>query len=119
MTYATKTLAFWGESDDLPYYSETTGTDQEVEELYGDNRTFRVETTENVGLLVTLSYATHDQQDTPHRPGVWIVGISPLDEGISIPDWPISMSTAENGYSAILSIEVPVQAKVTWGEDDE
>ena len=61
----------------------------------------------------------------------WAVGVSQLDEGIALPNWPIRYETGEDrgfpknesghGYTVVLVMEVPDTAQITdhWPRDDD
>lgn len=53
--------------------------------------------------------------------GVWNIGVQPVDEDVSMPDWPARFTLAENGYSACLTLSIPGKATVTHiaGKDDD
>lgn len=38
-------------------------------------------------------------------------------EDIKIPEWPMRYTSAENGYSSQLTIDVPDDATLTWFDD--
>lgn len=44
--------------------------------------------------------------------GCWAIGIAPFDEDEKMADWPISYRQSDRGYSTVLVIEVPDDAKV-------
>ncbi len=48
---------------------------------------------------------------------VWTVGIAPVEEDVPIPEWPVKVRLAENGYSTELEIEVPDDTFVTGYAD--
>jgi hypothetical protein len=58
------------------------------------------------------------------RNGTWSIGLGPVDDGAPLPDWNPRFSHAmrgnEAGYSAILTLTVPADAKLTrLGKEDE
>lgn len=100
-------LTFSGASDDL---FELEGTHAGEPDEIGCNRDLAAAVsvrTEAEGLVVSARYAPREI-----KVGCWIIGISPLDEGVAIPDWKMAWSLAPNGYSSMLQIDVPEDARV-------
>lgn len=97
-----KTFEFYGHSDDLlvctgPGYAEEVG-------CYQVPGVYRVASPGGAsGLFVVGHYA-------PTGAGCWSVGVSPLDEDVPIPDWPIRISA--RGYTTVLQVDLPDDACV-------
>jgi len=50
--------------------------------------------------------------------GCWTIGITPLDEDVNIPNWPVSFTLSDNGYSPTMAVEVPDDAVLkVWNKD--
>ena len=41
-----------------------------------------------------------------------MLGISQIEEDVPLPDWPIRWETAKNGYSPLLIVEAPDDARI-------
>lgn len=54
-------------------------------------------------------------QDT----GIWSVGIAPVTEGATVPAWPSAYQVHENGYSPMLTLEVPDDTQLVMADEDE
>lgn len=91
-----KTFAFYGRSDDCTY----GGPINDEEEYY--NMRLAVNSDEG-SVHVVFDYGGR---------GVWAVGLAPTDEDAVFPEWPIAMRMCENGYSTLLTMEVPDDAVV-------
>jgi len=89
-----KELRFYGASDDL---FECEGAIREEVGCFNSVGVYHLKSSEGE-LLVTGYYLDS---------GLWTIGISPANEGISIPSWPYSYSIYEHGYSALLTLQVP------------
>lgn len=104
----TKILTFEGHSDDtFGYYvgdHECSGDDydncSESEPIV-----FKL-SLEQDSILVYGRYA-------PLNNSCWIIGLSPVDEYTPIPSWPVQYKSTERGYSPSMTIEVPIDTKVT------
>ena len=44
--------------------------------------------------------------------GCWSFAVGQVDEDIELPEWPVKISQAENGYSTLLEIKVPDDVKI-------
>lgn len=99
---ARRILKFYGASDDL-FEIEGTGGDEPDERNPG---TIQITTPSGEGLRVYCQYSIADN-------ACWMVGVAPIDEDIPIPNWPCMFSLSERGYSAMLTMAVPVDAVVT------
>lgn len=107
----TRTLKFYGASDDLFEVHDSTGKETDEYPAYKP-ATVQVSTNGgSVGLYVTAHYAVAPC-------GCWTIGIAPIDEDQPLPGWP--MRWRAEGYSTVLEIEVPADAIVTdqRSEDD-
>jgi len=94
-----RTLKFYGASDDL---FEIEGTiKDEPDEIGCYNRSAAVKVYDRLGngLIVAGIYI---------NPGVWAIGIAPMDEDQPLPGWPHAYSRD----SALLTIEAPDDAVV-------
>lgn len=89
----TKKLEFYGHSDDV----FVAGGD----EFYSSE----VLVTSSVGDLIVSAYYLDN--------ACWAIGIAPADEDKEMPSWPISYRQSKYGYSTVLTIEAPDDAKVT------
>jgi hypothetical protein len=95
----TTTLRFEGASDD------TFGWQQDEYDNCASGRpiVWEVRTPDGAGLHVWGIYGA----DAPVRIACWTVGVQQLNEDVPMPDWPVRLETATNGYSPVLVIEVP------------
>lgn len=108
-----KTLQFYGSSDDN-FCVEGGGHDDEINNCADGSTMAYTVKHGGEGLIVTGQYAPES------IPGVWTIGVAPLDEDVPLPEWVIRFSLAERGYSSMLTIEVPDGAEVlSHGEKDD
>lgn len=113
-----KTLRFYGASDDLfefeSYQDDVLIASEETSPPYKKPGAYLLANLEHE-MLVTAFYE-HDLK-TP----CWILGVTLVDEGASLPDWPVRFYYDEsiaNDYSPILEIDVPDDVNVTeWSND--
>jgi hypothetical protein len=109
-----RTLTFYGASDDLFECVDTARRATEEIGCYGTAATYRLTLTrgdETFGMFVVGVY---DPAGWPKElPGCWTVGVCPLGEDVPLPGWPMRI-TAE-GYSTRLSIDVPDDAECVPG----
>ncbi len=103
-----RTLKFYGASDDLFECEGTIGG--EPDEIATVDGAVVIEAMGGVGLQVTARY------DGAHENGVWAIGITPLDEDIPLPCWPMEWKLGGRGYSTELTITVPDDAVVRLPE---
>jgi len=92
-----KELRFYGASDDL---FECEGAIREEVGCYNDVGKYHIKSSEGE-VLVVAQYLDS---------GLWSVGLSPVDEGVNVPDWPCKYSIYEHGYSTLLTIQGPDDA---------
>jgi len=108
-----KKLQFYGSSDDC-FCVEGGGHDNEIDNCADGSTMAYTVKQGDAGLIVTAQYAPEA------LPGVWTIGVAPLDEDVPIPDWPMRFGLAERGYSSMLTIEVPEAVEVlAHGAKDE
>jgi hypothetical protein len=109
MSTATRTLQFYGASDDLFEIEGTIpGEPDEIDCWLGNkgvNAAVEIRDENGHGLRVTAMYAAFE--------AVWNIGVEPLDEDVPIPDWPMKISLSDRGYSTLLAMEVPDTVVVT------
>lgn len=98
----TRTLSFWGASDDLFECDDSVGRATEEIGCYDAPGIYRI-TRGDEGLFVTGHYAPGNVV------GCWSVGVMQLDEDKPLPDWPITISA--KGYSAVVTVAVPADAE--------
>lgn len=95
-------IQIYGHSDDLV---EVEG---EVSDEYGAYRRAAVlridDHANNTAAIITGEYGK--------RNGVWSFSVEQVDEGIPLP--PIKISTHENGYSPLLTIECSKDITASW-----
>jgi hypothetical protein len=60
------------------------------------------------GLFVWGLYMPKDAPES--TPGCWVVGVQPLDEGVPLPDWQMTLTARD--YTTVLMMAVPDGAKV-------
>ncbi|WP_223665226.1 hypothetical protein [Serratia sp. JSRIV002] len=99
-----KTLRFFGASDDL---FECEGAIREEIGCFNSLGVYHLRSNEGE-LLVTASYTDE---------GCWAIGIGPVEDGVTIPAWPASFSTAHT-YSAMLTLEVPDDTYLALADRD-
>lgn len=101
-----QTIKFVGYSDDIIYVETAKGKD-EYSAQFDDSGTYGG--TFNVGkLLVTAFYS-------PVGTGCWGFGISPVDEGVPIPDWPVRFKLhPKKKYTVVLEIDCPDDERVFY-----
>ena len=97
-----KKLHFSGSSDDLVVLVDDQHGSDEYD-AWGKPFDARIIDNNRNGLAV------HGRYDGS---GVWMFGISQLNEARELPPWPISFTQAENMYSVVLTVEVPDDATV-------
>lgn len=100
-----KTLQFQGYSDDT--FGEYGVTNDDYDCCANGKPIVWMldDTASDDGMLVVGQYSGRDWLDD--QPGCWLIGIQQLDEDVPLPAWPMRWSTAENGYSPSLEIDVP------------
>ena len=98
-----KTLKFNGYSDDI--FGEYHISDVEVDNC-ASGKPIQCKISSSEGELIVVG------QYNRNKNGCWDVGISQVDEGVSIPCWPVRFSG--EGYSAVLEIDVPDDAVLTF-----
>lgn len=108
-------LWFAGHSDDVFGCASEKGP---VEELgaWGRVAAYRV-SSESTGesLVVTGAYGV---KGFAHM--CWTIGVSNVDEGEKLPNWPMRYETHDNGYSPVLIIDAPLDAVVKpWDAERE
>lgn len=108
----TRKLKFYGASDDLfEIEGHKKGEPDEIG-CYDEPCAVRI-STPSEGLIIVGNY-----NGGQNMPGTWAMGISQVEEDVPLPSWPITFTS--KGYSIILEIEVPDDAKiahVTHGKD--
>ncbi|MFA9207846.1 MAG: hypothetical protein ACEQSN_06185 [Yersinia sp. (in: enterobacteria)] len=100
-----KELRFYGASDDL---FECEGDIREEIGCFDDIGKYHLKSSEGE-VLVIGQYLDS---------GLWSVGIAQVGEGVAIPDWPVSYSVYEHGYSTLLTIQVPDDIEIVTTEED-
>lgn len=108
-----KTLKFYGHSDDC-FEIDGTGKGEPDEIGCFDKGVAVKVANDHAGLLVVGHYAPKATEV-----GTWMIGISLLDEGIKLPDWPIRFGTYSNEYSPLLEIDVPDDVRVSHAKPVE
>ncbi len=99
-----RTLKFYGHSDDC---KEIEGTKKgEPDEFYLGH--VEVIGPTGLGFQVFMKHV---------NPGVWMIGLAPLEEDADCPVWPLSWSI--EGYSMVLEMEVPTGTRVYQKGGDE
>jgi hypothetical protein len=100
-----KTLSFYGSSDDL--FEMDSSNPRESDEFSPGYVTVSVvDDVGPIGLRVHCEYVDG---------GVWMLGVSQLEEDAALPDWNVRFSTHSRGYSALLTMDVPDDAHVRQG----
>ncbi|WP_267411905.1 hypothetical protein [Pantoea sp. GM_Pan_4] len=89
-----KELRFYGASDDL---FECEGAIREEIGCFNDVGKYHLKSSEGE-VLVIAQYLDS---------GLWSIGLSPVDEGVPVPEWPCKYSIYEHGYSTLLTMQVP------------
>ena len=99
-----RTLKFWGASDDL---FEITGSLSGEPAEIDERDVVRVFDKQGNGLQVVANYID---------PGVWAIGLAPLDEEQAMPPWPMTWRLEPSRqYSAELTLEAPDDAVMALG----
>lgn len=101
-----KTLSFYGASDDL---FECEGAIREEIGCFSKPGVYHLKSVE--GELHVVGY----YQDT----GIWSVGVAPVTEGATMPVWPSAYQVHENGYSPMLTLEVPDDTQLVMDDEGE
>lgn len=103
-----KKLHFSGHSDDVVILVDDANSSEEYEVW---DKAFTASITDRKGqsLVVYGKYGIGGA-------GIWMFGICQFDCDRDIPNWPVSFETAENGYSVVLTIEVPDNVKICTGD---
>lgn len=103
----TKTLAFYGASDDNFIYDVNGNPTDEIG-CWSSGASWKVYDPDNdEGLIVFGMYAPDGVPDP-----TWMIGVSQLDEGKNLPNWQIALSS-DAGYTPILAMTVPIIALIT------
>lgn len=95
-------VEFRGHSDDTFGY-EFVGTrrgDDHDDCANGKVRAWRVLDPTGAGVLVVGAY-------NKVLPGVWFVGIAPLDEDVPLPQWAMDGKWRAENYTTVLRLELP------------
>ena len=104
----TRTLKFYGASDDLFEIDGTKGEEPDEIGCFERVPTVKVAFDDETGLFVTAHYAPNNSAAT------WMIGISQIEEDMPLPDWPMRWSApGGRGYSVELEIDVPDGVIVT------
>ena len=102
-------MIFYGNSDDT--FGEYGRTNVDHDNCAnGEPITFRVVAHTSGGteqLFVVGQYAP-----IPSGGACWMVGVAPVEED-ALPDWPMVIRPADNGYSYALILDAPENATVT------
>jgi hypothetical protein len=104
-----RTLKFYGASDDLFEIEGTKRGEPDEIGCYASKGVFVKVANEHAGCFVAAQYGTDGIANVP----AWMIGVQPLEEGIPIPDWSLRIGTADNGYSTLLTMEVPDDVQVS------
>ena len=88
----TRTLKFYGCSDDLFEIKGTVPGDGEPDEVPVG--------LDDLAMIVIAQYSLGDS-------GCWSIGVAPVDEDYPMPEWPVRLQENDNGYSAELIVEAP------------
>lgn len=112
----TRTLKFWGESDDLFELSGTKGDEPDEIGCFGARNTAVLVSDGDAGLIVVAVYAPGSGKK---QPGCWSIGICQTDEDKPLPEWPMTWGIGGRGYSVELTLEVPDTAIVERVSDDD
>ena len=96
-------IEFYGSSDDLFEIDGSRGSEPDEIGCFDRPAAVRV-STEREGLVVVANYAPISGL------GCWTIGISPIDEDIPLPSWPMTWRT--EGYSTLLTLEAPDDALI-------
>lgn len=67
-------------------------------------------TSESEGMHVVGQYGGDGWPD--ECPACWFIGVQPIEDGVSIPKWPMRFELADNGYSPRLIVDAPEGVKV-------
>ena len=89
-----KELRFYGASDDL---FECEGAIREEVDCYNSVGRYHLKSSEGEVFIIGQYLDS----------GLWSVGLSPVDEGVPVPDWACNYSIYEHGYSTLLTMQVP------------
>ena len=89
-----RTLTFYGISDDLFEIKGTKGSEPDER----NEGTVMVRDENGEGCLVTASHTSN---------GCWMIGVTPLDGDIEIPEWNLRLKLGGRGYSTELTMDVP------------
>ncbi|EBR5151925.1 hypothetical protein B5W64_20535 [Salmonella enterica] len=89
-----KELRFYGASDDL---LECEGAIREEVGCYREPGNYHLKSGDGEMLVVGFYMDS----------GLWSIGVCQVIEDSPLPTWPISYSVYENGYSPMLTIQVP------------
>lgn len=98
---------FSGSSDDVFQYEEQGCGGDEAYAYDDEIAAFKI-TNDHGGLIVIGSYSPKATGN-----GCWAVGVAPLAEDVPLPDWPMAISLAKNGYSTELMIDAPDGVRIT------
>ena len=103
----TRTLKFYGVSDDLFECEGTRPGDGEPDEIgcYDSDCVLEIKDSKGNGLRIVGRYAVAEN-------GCWAIAIAQMDEDLDLPDWPMKFGVGGRGYSVLLTIEAPDDARV-------
>lgn len=96
----TKQLTFIGHSDDIFSVSINGKPEKEID-CFGKRARYKVSSGEHRFYIIGEYVA----------PGVWMIGVAPVNEGIPIPNWNIQLTNGHK-YSPALKIECPDVVKI-------
>jgi len=97
-----KTYKFYGASD---YLLEMEGAESEEIVCYEEGAAYHLKSKEGE-LIVYGVYAPE-----PTKGAAWVIGVSMVDEGQCLPEWPMRFDTHDRGYSPMLVVEAPDDTK--------
>ena len=100
---------FYGASDDL---LEMEGAEREEISCH-EGAAYHLKS-EDGELIVYGVYAPH-----PTEGAAWVVGVSMVDEGQCIPEWPMRFDTHDRRYNPMLVVEAPDDTKASIVKQSE
>lgn len=103
-------VTFQGASDDCIEIAGCPGADEFYADANGTGLFKLSSAEEATSLLVRVTY---------EKQGVWSVALMPLDEGVPVPSWSISLAPPMNDYTICVAVDGPDDVTLSRQDADD